>query len=113
MEELKEKAEKLTESIGEYVQTYYKLTVLNATEKATEITASTLAAFVVFFLGIFVLFFLGIALGLWLGYLLNNVVAGYLLVAGLFLFFVIILVLLRKRIVFPMIRNLIIRKLYE
>ena len=113
MEDFKSKVENLTDNIGQYVNTYYKLSVLNATDKATGIAATSLATLSIFFLGIFVLFFTGMALGIWLGDILENPVAGYLIVAGFYLLIIIILVLLRKRIVFPFIRNLIIRKIYE
>lgn len=113
MEDLKSKAGNLTDSISEYLQTYYKLKVLNAADKATSITASTLASLVIAFLGIFVLLFSGIALAIWLGHLLNSWALGYLAVAGLYLLIIIIIVALRKKIVFPMIRNSLINKLYE
>jgi hypothetical protein len=113
MEELKTKAEDLTKNIKDYLDTKYKLTILKATDKATGIAAGGLAAFSILFLGIFVIFFAGIALGVWLGQLLDSYALGYLIVAAIFLLFIIILVMMRKRIVFPMIRNLIIRKLYE
>lgn len=113
MEELKTKAENLTKSVGEYVDTYYKLSIIKATDKATGIAAGGLAIISVTFLGIFVLFFLGIALGVWLGNILNNAALGYLLVATLFIIIIIVLVTMRKKIVFPFIRDLIIKKLYE
>ena len=84
MEELKSKAGDLTDSITEYIQSYYKLTLLNAADKATSIMASTLASVTIIFLGIFVLFFGGIALAIWLGNLLDNDALGYLIVAGFF-----------------------------
>jgi hypothetical protein len=113
MSEFKSKAEDLGQSVKDYAETYYKLTVLKASDKVTGIAAGGLAAVSIVFLGIFVLFFLGIAMGVWLGNVLNNAVAGYLLVAAFFLLLIIILVVLRKRIVFPMIRDTLIRKLYE
>lgn len=113
MEEFKSKAGDLTDSISDYIQTYYKVTLLNAADKATGITASTISSVVVVFLGIFVLLFSGIALGIWLGSLLDNPALGYLLVAVLYLLIIIIVVAMRKKIVFPMIRNSIIKKLYE
>lgn len=113
MEEFKAKAENLTKSVGEYVDTYYKLTVLKATDKATGIAASSLAGLATFFLSIFVLFFSGMALAVWLGQILENQVLGYLLVALLYLILIIVMFALRKRIVFPVIRNLIVRKFYE
>ena len=113
MEEFKLKAENLTKSVGDYFDTYYKLTVVKAADKATGIAASSLAGLAVFFLGIFVLFFSGLALGVWFGQLLDNPVAGYLLVAVVYLLLIFLLVVLRKRIVFPFIRNIIVRKFYE
>lgn len=113
MESLKQNAEKLTESITNYAETYYKLTVLKAADKATGIASASLGAVVILLLGIFVLFFLGFALALWLGDVLNSPAAGHLLVAVLFAAIIVTVVLLRKKIVFPYIRNTIIRKMYE
>jgi len=113
MEDLKAKASDLTDSISDYVNTYYKLKVLNVADKATTIGSSAISSIVVLFLGIFVLLFSGIALSIWLGGLLENPALGYLIVAGLYLLIIFILVALRKRIVFPMIRNSLINKLYE
>ncbi len=113
MEEFKLKAETLTKSVGDYFDTYYKLTVLKAADKATGMVASSLAGVAVIFLGIFVLFFSGLALGIWFGQLLDNVIAGYLLVAAFYLLLIFLLFVLRKKIVFPFIRNLIVRKFYE
>jgi hypothetical protein len=113
MEELKSKNGDLTDSITEYIQSYYKLTLLNAADKATSLAASTLASVAIVFLGIFVLFFGGIALAIWLGNLLDDAALGYLLVAGFFLLVIIIIVALKKKIVFPIIRDNLINKLYE
>jgi hypothetical protein len=113
MEELKSKAGDLAESITEYIQSLYKLTLLNAADKATTISATTMAALVMIFLGIFVLFFGGIALAIWLGNLLDDPALGYLLVAGFFLLVIIIMVLFKKKLVFPIIRDSLINKLYE
>lgn len=113
MKELKTKVGDLSDSVTDYIQTYYKLTILKATDKVTGIAASVMSLVVALFFGIFVIFFLGIALGIWLGSLVNSMALGYVLAAGVYLLIIIILVMLRKRIVFPMIRNLIINKIYE
>jgi len=112
-EDIKNNAESLTKNIFDYADTYYKLTVIKATDKATGIAAGAFAAFSVLFLGIFVILFLGISLAIWLGELVNNQALGYLIVAGFFLLMILILVIMRKKIIFPMIRNIIIKKLYE
>jgi hypothetical protein len=113
MEELKNNADSLTKNLTDYADTYYKLTVIKATDKATSVAAGALAGFSVLLFGIFVMLFSGIALAIWLGDLLNSRALGYLLVAAFFLIVIIILVMMRKKIVFPMIRNLIIKRLYE
>ena len=113
MEQLKAKAENLTENIGDFIDSYYKLTVLKAAEKATTIASVSLVAISIVVLGIFVLFFSGIALGVWLGGLLNNTILGFLLVAAFYLLIMGLLIVLRRKIVFPAIRNIIIRKVYE
>ena len=113
MEDVKSKVGDLTESITDYLETSYKLAVLNVTDKVTTVVASVMASFVVLFLGLFVILFGGIALGVWLGDLLDSDALGYLLVAALFLLIILVVVAMRKRIVFPMLRNKIINKLYE
>lgn len=113
MEELKSKAGDLTDSITEYIQSYYKLTLLNAADKATSIAASTLASVTVLFLGTFVILFGGVALALWIGDMLNSYALGFVLVAALFLLIIIVVVAMKKKIVFPIIRDSLINKLYE
>lgn len=103
----------LSSGVMDYVETWYKLTLVSGTRKATHAAASLLTIVSVVFLGLFVLFFGGMALGIWLGNLLDNAIAGYALVALLFLVIMAILIMLRKKIVFPFIRDLIIRNLYE
>ncbi len=97
----------------DYVETWYKLTLISGTKKATHAAASLLTLVSVVFLGLFVLFFGGMALGIWLGNLLENSIAGYGIVALLFLVIMGVLIMLRKKIVFPFIRDMIIRNLYE
>lgn len=113
MDELKAKAGELTESVSDYLRTYYDLKVIKLTDKVTSAAASAIATMTVLFLSIFVLFFSGIALGIWFGHLLNNTALGYLLVAGLFLLVIIIVVAARKKLVFPMIRDRLLNKIYK
>jgi hypothetical protein len=111
MEELKTKTEKLTDDIGEYLDTYYKLAVVNVTEKVSEISAGSFLAFAVCILGSIVLFFLGIGAAIWIGSSMSNPVAGYFIVAGIFLVLMATLFMLRKKVIAPFIRNIIIRKI--
>ena len=55
MDELKNKAENLTDHVSDYLETYYKLTVLNATEKTAGIASVSVTAIFIGFLVLFVL----------------------------------------------------------
>ena len=113
MDDLKEKTADLADHVEDMADTFYRLTILNVTQKATNIASGALTMIVVSVLGLFVLLFLGIALSWWLGDLLDNRTVGFLLGGAFFLVLLFAIVALRKRIVFPMIRNLIISKVYD
>jgi len=108
-EGFKEKVGDLTDHIGDYLDTLYKLTIVKATQKATNVASIIVVAIAVITVGMFALFFASIALSLWIGNLISSRVGGFLVVAGFYLFSLLIIILLRKKIVFPFFRNLILR----
>ncbi|MEO5562285.1 MAG: phage holin family protein [Chitinophagaceae bacterium] len=112
MNDLKEKTADLADHVEDLADTFYRLTVVNITQKSSNIASGIIVAITIGILSFFVLMFLGIALAWWLGDVLENRTAGFLLGAGIFLVVVVIIALLRKQIISP-IRNLIIRKLYD
>jgi hypothetical protein len=103
----------LASHASDYASTFYRLQILNLTKKATDVTANLAGGLVSAVLGIFFLFFGGMALGFWLGAVLDSNALGFLIVAGFFVLVAVIFMSIRKKIVFPMWRNKIIRKLYE
>jgi len=113
MEDLKSKAESLTHHFSDLVETYYKLTLVTVTQKATNITSSVMAAVTTLFLFMITLVFLGIGVAWWLGDVVNSRAAGFFIVAGLFILIMVLLVVLRKKIVFPILKKAILKKLYE
>lgn len=113
METIKDKAEELTDDIGDYIETYYKLKVLQLTDKAANVASVSLASIIVSVLAIFCLLFLGIGLGWWIGEQMQNMVAGFCIVAGVYAVLIIIVLVLRKNLILPYFRNVIIRKAYE
>jgi hypothetical protein len=112
-EDLKDSAKDLTEHIGDMADTFYKLAVLNLTQKATNAAATGISVIVLCTFGVFFLIFGGIALGWWIGDLVGSRAGGFAIVAGFFLLLTICIVALRKKIVFPYFRNRIIRKVYD
>lgn len=113
METIKDKAEELTDDIGDYIETYYKLKVLQLTDKAANVASVSLASIIVSVLAFFLLLFLGLGLGWWIGERLQNMVAGFCIVAGVYAVLILIVLVLRKNLILPYIRNVIIRKAYE
>lgn len=113
MEDLKSKTGTLTQSVSDYLDTYYKLALVTLTQKATNVTAGLVAGLSALILTIFILFFLGMGLAWWLGNLLGSVPAGFFIVGGLFIVLVIAVVALRKKIVFPILKKAILKKIYE
>ena len=112
MEELKTKAENLTEHVGDLLNSYYKLAAVTATEKATNIGSGVLAGLVICVLGFFILLFGSFALAWWLGDVMNTRAGGFLVVCGFFIVVMAVILALRKNIVFPYFRNSILRKIY-
>lgn len=113
MEDLKIRLEELIHHLKELADTYYKLSLLKVTQKATNITAGILAGITTLFLFVITLFFLGMGLAWWLGSLLNSMPAGFFIVAGLFIIIMVAIIMLRRKIVFPMLKKAILKKLYE
>ena len=112
-EEVKDTLTDLGSHASDYLNTFYRLQLLNLTKKATDVTANIAGGLVSAVLGVFFLFFGGMALGFWLGDLLNSNALGFLIVAVFFALVAAIFMGIRKKVVFPMWRNKIIRKLYE
>jgi hypothetical protein len=108
----KETNDNIADQALDFVETYYKLTLMNLTDKASGVASSVVAFIAVFIVGIFVMLFIGLALGTWLGELLNNAIAGYFLTAGLFLIIMLLILAFRKKIMSGF-RDFIIRKVYE
>lgn len=112
-EGLHDKAKDLISHAGDYLETFYRLSILKFTQKATNVASSAIAAIAICTLGVLVILFGSFGLAWWLGDLIDNRAGGFFVVAGFYLLLMLCIVLLRKRIVFPYLRNMIIRKFYE
>jgi hypothetical protein len=110
---VKTKARILVESISEYVQIYLKLGAVNATQKATSVATVVLTIIILSVFLLFILFFTGIGAAIWIGDSWNNIKAGYFTVAGFYALLLLLFLSLRKKMIFPYMRDHIIRKVYE
>ena len=113
MEELKANAQSLKTHVGEYVSTYIELAKAKVTQGASNAASAVTVLLGALFLGLFFFLFVFLGLAWWIGAALDSPAAGYFIVAGLFLLIIIILFALRKKYIAPLIRNAIIRIVYE
>jgi hypothetical protein len=113
MQELKRKVNDLTDDIQDYLETFYELKVHQVIEKSSIVATQSMVGSFLGILTIFILTFSGIALALWIGKELQNYALGFLVVSGIYLFMLVIILLLRKSVIVPKLRNFIIKKMYE
>ena len=113
MNDLKEKTADLADHVEDLATTFYKLTVVKLTQKVTNVASNLLLILSIAFFGFLIILFGGIALAFWVGDLVGNRAGGFLITAGFFLLVLLIIAAIRKKVVFPYIRNLIIRKIYD
>src|SRR3990170_6741061 len=108
MEDLKEKTVDLADHVEDLASTFYRLQVLTLTQKLSNIVSGAVVMIALCALGFFVLLFAGFALAWWLGNVVNSRIGGFLLAAGIFFLVIIVISLLKKKTIFPLIRNIII-----
>jgi hypothetical protein len=113
MEDLKTKATTLTNHVEDLVETWYELARVNMAQAGSKALSRAVIFFIIGGIFLCILLLLGIGLALFTGKLLHNAAAGYFIVALLYILLLIIVFLLRKKIVFPIIRDFIVRKIYD
>ncbi|HEY5968382.1 MAG TPA: phage holin family protein [Chitinophagaceae bacterium] len=110
---LKEDAKDILNHAGDYAETFYKLSLLRLTKKVSDIASGVVNSVLIFFISLCILLFISFAGAWWLGDVLNSPALGFLLIAGFYLLIIFVLILMRKKVISPFIRNTLIRKIYE
>jgi hypothetical protein len=112
-QEIKEEAKDLVEHVSDFLETYYQLITINVAQKGINIASAVINAVVLCFLALFTFAFIGFGLAWWLGNVINSRAGGFFITAGIYLVVMIALIVMRKKVIFPFLRNLITRKIYE
>ena len=110
---LKEDAKDILNHAGDYAETFYKLNLLRLTKKVSDVASVVVNSVLIFFISLCILLFISFAGAWWLGDIVQNRGLGFLLIAGFYLLIILVLILMRKKIISPFIRNTLIRKIYE
>lgn len=113
MEAIKDRTEELISHTGEYLDTFFKVNLLKVGRKTTNVASAAISLMVICIFGFLVLLFAGMGLAWWLGDMINSRIGGFLIIAGLFTVLGTALILLRRKIVFPYIRDTLIRRIYD
>ena len=111
--EIKEDAKDLFEHVTDYLETYYQLITVTVAQKGINIASGIINVVILAILGLFAFGLISLGLGWWLGNVLNSRVGGFFLVAGIYVVLMIGIIAMRKKVIFPFIRNLLTKKLYE
>ena len=110
---LKEDVKDIFNHAGDYAETFYKLSLVRLTKKVSDIASGLVNSVLIFFISLCILLFISFAGAWWLGDVTNSRALGFLLIAGFYLLIIFVLVLMRKKVISPFIRNTLIRKIYE
>jgi uncharacterized membrane protein len=113
MEQETKNSEKWIESVGDLVGAYRDLITIKAVEHASLGISVSVSSMLSLITAIFILLFGGLGAAWWLGEYLQNMKAGYFIVAGLYTLVLFILLAISQKIIVPGIRNIIIKKMYE
>ena len=113
MEHLKEKTRDLADDVEDLAGTFYKLTTVRVTQKATNIISGIIIGVLALSVGFIVLLFASLALGWWLGDLVDSRAGGFLIAAVFFLLILLGIIFTSKKTILPMLRDIIVRKLYD
>lgn len=110
---IKEDAKDILNHASDYAETFYKLNVLRLTKKVSDVASVAVNSILVFLISLCVLLFISFAGAWWLGDVLENRALGFLLIAVFYSLIIFVLILMRKKIISPLIRNTLIKKFYE
>ncbi len=110
---LKEDAKYVFNHASDYAETFYKLSLVRLTKKVSDVASGVVNSVLIFFIGLCILLFISFAGAWWLGDVVENRALGFLLIAAFYVLLVFVLILMRKKVISPFIRNTLIRKIYE
>ena len=112
-EGIKETASDLVDHVTDFLETYYQYIGINVAQKSVNLASGAINFVIVIFLCLLIVSFLGFGLAWWLGDVINSRAGGFFIVAAFYLVVMIAMIIMRKRLIFPLLRNIITRKIYE
>jgi hypothetical protein len=112
-EGIKESANDLVDHVTDFLETYYQYISVNVAQKSVNLASGAINLVVLIFLCLLIVSFTGFGLAWWLGTIIDSRAGGFFIVAAFYLIVMILMIVMRKKVVFPFLRNIITRKIYE
>ena len=112
-EGIKESANDLVEHVTDFLETYYKYISVTVAQRSANLGAGAINFVVLTFLCVLAVSFAGFGLAWWLGTVINSRPGGFFIVAAFCIVIMVVLILIRKKVIFPFLRNIITKKIYE
>ena len=113
VEEVKEDAKDLLDHATDYLETYYQLITVTVAQKAVNIASGIINAVILAILGLFAFGLISLGFGWWLGNLVDSRVGGFFLMAGIYIVIMVAIIMMRKKLIMPFLRNFLTKKIYE
>jgi hypothetical protein len=111
-EEIKEE-EDIVNHVGGFLETYYQLLTVRLAKTVVDVTSSLINSIILALLGFLFLSFVSLGLAWWLGNVFDNRAGGFFITAGIYLVVIVLLIVMRKKLIFPFLRNFLTRNIYE
>ncbi len=105
--------EKWLDSATDLIESYRSLISLRITEHTSLGISMSIVGLLSMILAAFILLFTSLGAAWWLGEYMDNMKAGFFMVGGVYTLIFIILLATSRNVLLPLIRNLIIKKIYE
>src|SRR4029079_4417896 len=112
-EGIKETTSDLVDHVTDFLETYYHYISINVAQKSINLASGAINFIVIIFLCLLIVSFTGFGLAWWLGNVIDSRAGGFFIVAGFYLVVMLAMILMRKKLIFPFLRNLMTRKIYE
>ncbi len=113
METAEKNKERFVDIGSDLVEAYRNLITIKIVEHTSMGASVSITGLLSLVIAMFVLLFAGLGSAWWLGESLNDMKAGFFIVGGIYVLILIILLATSRKVIVPLIRNLIIKKIYE
>lgn len=113
MNSQEQKPDQWMNNITDLVETYRRLITVRVVQHTSIGISMCILGILTSTLTLFVLLFSGLGFAWWLGEYLNNMTVGFFIIGGAYAFILLVLVLIARNVLIPLIRDYIIKKIYE